>query len=295
MDCARLRHRVHHGTRDQACPDRQYRFLRVRHPRRVRPGGGDHGARDLCHGAPRRPVVAPPARSQPGVPRGRVATIRMQREADDAPGRSSGSAATTTGASVGANAMSVDVRQAGACTTVVVSGRVTVDSSPRLRSVLHETIGAAPSAGIVIDFTGSSYLDTSAIATLLEAATLASKLAVPLRLIGCAVMSDWSRKPRSWTTFFSPWDTRFSSRDAQFSMRASASLEGQHPPYCGTSTEPRASRFLEIASSTRALPLRALRRTGRPASAASRRQRRDELRRRADTSTTNRRPDACPS
>ena len=80
--------------------------------------------------------------------------------------------------------MSVDVRQAGACTTVVVSGRVTVDSSPHLRSVLRETIGAAPSAGIVIDFTGSSYLDTSAIATLLEAATLASKLAVPLRLIG---------------------------------------------------------------------------------------------------------------
>jgi anti-sigma B factor antagonist len=100
--------------------------------------------------------------------------------------RSSANAVTTTGASVGANAVSVDVRQAGACTIVVVSGRVTVDSSPHLRAVLHETIGAAPSAGIVIDFTGSSYLDTSAIATLLEAATLASKLAVPLRLIGLA-------------------------------------------------------------------------------------------------------------
>ena len=98
--------------------------------------------------------------------------------------RSIANAATTTGASVGPNAVSVDVRQAGACTTVVVTGRVTVESSPQLRSVLRETIGAAPSAGIVIDFTGSSYLDTSAIATLLEAATLASKLAAPLRLIG---------------------------------------------------------------------------------------------------------------
>jgi anti-sigma B factor antagonist len=98
--------------------------------------------------------------------------------------RSSTSGATTTGMSVGANVMSVDIRQADACTTVVVTGRVTVDSSPHLRSVLHETIGAAPSAGVVIDFTGSSYLGTSAIATLLEAATLASKLAVPLRLIG---------------------------------------------------------------------------------------------------------------
>jgi anti-sigma B factor antagonist len=100
--------------------------------------------------------------------------------------RSSANAATTTGASVGANAMSIDVRQADACTTVVVSGRVTVDSSPHLRPVLHEAIGAAPPAGVVIDFTAARYLDTSAIATLLEAATLASKLAVPLRLIGLA-------------------------------------------------------------------------------------------------------------
>jgi anti-sigma B factor antagonist len=91
-------------------------------------------------------------------------------------------AAVATSAS--ANELSVETRTAGAHTIVIVTGRVTVESSPQLRSVLHETIGAAPSAGIVIDFTGSSYLDTSAIATLLEAATLASKLAVPLRVIG---------------------------------------------------------------------------------------------------------------
>ena len=100
------------------------------------------------------------------------------------PQRSSANAATTTGASVGANAMSVDVRQAGACTTVVVSGRVTVDSSPRLWPVLYEAISAAPPAGVVIDFTAARYLDTSAIATLLEAATLASKRGVTLGVIG---------------------------------------------------------------------------------------------------------------
>ena len=98
--------------------------------------------------------------------------------------RSSANTATTTGASVGANAMSVDVRQAGACTTVVVSGRVTVDSSPELRPVLHEAIGAAPPAGVVIDFTAARYLDTSAIATLLEAATLASQRGGTLGVIG---------------------------------------------------------------------------------------------------------------
>jgi anti-sigma B factor antagonist len=87
-------------------------------------------------------------------------------------------------ASASVNRLSVETRKTGPHTIVVVTGRVTVDSSPHLWSVLRETIGAAPSAGIVIDFTGSSYLDTSAIATLLEAATLASKRAVPLRLIG---------------------------------------------------------------------------------------------------------------
>jgi anti-anti-sigma factor len=99
-------------------------------------------------------------------------------------GRSTRSAAQTTGPSVGANAMSVDIRQAGACTTVVVSGRVTVESSPQLRSVLQATIGAAPPDGVVIDFTAARYLDTSAIATLLEAATVASTQAVALRLVG---------------------------------------------------------------------------------------------------------------
>jgi anti-anti-sigma factor len=86
--------------------------------------------------------------------------------------------------SASANALSVETRRAGAHTIVIVTGRVTVESSPRLRTVLRETIGAAPSAGIVIDFTESPYLDTSAIATLLEAATLASKRGVRLGVIG---------------------------------------------------------------------------------------------------------------
>jgi anti-sigma B factor antagonist len=78
----------------------------------------------------------------------------------------------------------VETRQAGARTIVVVVGRVTVDSSPHLRPVLHDAIGAAPPAGVVIDFTGTSYLDTSAVATLLEAATLAAEHGVALRVIG---------------------------------------------------------------------------------------------------------------
>jgi anti-sigma B factor antagonist len=89
-------------------------------------------------------------------------------------------------ASASANELSVETRRAGAQTIVLVTGRVTVDSSPRLRPVLHEAIGAAPPAGVVIDFTAARYLDTSAIATLLEAATLASQRGMPLAVIGLA-------------------------------------------------------------------------------------------------------------
>jgi anti-anti-sigma factor len=90
------------------------------------------------------------------------------------------------GASANANGLSVETRTAGARTIVVVTGRVTVDSSPDLRPVLHEAIRAAPPSGVVIDFTAARYLDTSAIATLLEAATLASKRGVSLGAIGLA-------------------------------------------------------------------------------------------------------------
>jgi anti-anti-sigma factor len=88
-------------------------------------------------------------------------------------------------ASASANELSGETRRAGAHTIVIVTGRVNVDSSADLRPVLHDAIFAVPRAGVVIDFTAARYLDTSAIATLLEAATLAAtKRGVPLRVIG---------------------------------------------------------------------------------------------------------------
>ena len=87
-------------------------------------------------------------------------------------------------ASASTHGLSIDIRKADGHTVVLVTGRVTVDSSAHLRPVLHEAIGAAPPAGVVIDFTAARYLDTSAIATLLEAATLASKRSVLLGVIG---------------------------------------------------------------------------------------------------------------
>jgi anti-anti-sigma factor len=79
--------------------------------------------------------------------------------------------------------VSVDTRQATGLTIVAVSGRITVDSSPHLRAVLRDAIGSGVS-GVTIDFGAAPYLDTSAVATLLEAATLASRRRVALRVIG---------------------------------------------------------------------------------------------------------------
>jgi anti-anti-sigma regulatory factor len=46
------------------------------------------------------------------------------------------------------------------------------------------SLGAGPQAGVVIDFTRTTYLDTSAAATLIEAAMLARDRGVPLRVVG---------------------------------------------------------------------------------------------------------------
>jgi anti-anti-sigma regulatory factor len=61
---------------------------------------------------------------------------------------------------------------------------MTVDSSFHLRPVLHGTVSAAPSAGVVIDFTRTTYLDTSAGPTWIEAAMRARDRGVPLRVVG---------------------------------------------------------------------------------------------------------------
>jgi anti-sigma B factor antagonist len=68
--------------------------------------------------------------------------------------------------------------------TVAIAGRVTVDSSPHLRSVLLELLrrGAVPI--VVIDLSAVSYLDVSGIATLLEALKAARERSVKLRLAG---------------------------------------------------------------------------------------------------------------
>ena len=68
--------------------------------------------------------------------------------------------------------------------TVAVAGRVTVDSSPSLRSALLELLRRSAARVIVIDLAAVSYLDMSGIATLLETLKAAHERSVRLRLTG---------------------------------------------------------------------------------------------------------------
>src|SRR4029453_18359095 len=70
--------------------------------------------------------------------------------------------------------------------TVRVSGILVIDTSPQLRACLLHIIERRISPAIVIDLSGVSYLDTSAVATLIEAARVARSHDVRLRVIGLA-------------------------------------------------------------------------------------------------------------
>jgi len=67
---------------------------------------------------------------------------------------------------------------------VAVAGRVTVDSSPFLRSALFELLRRGTNRLVVIDVSAVSYLDISGVATLLEALKMAREGSVVLRLTG---------------------------------------------------------------------------------------------------------------
>jgi anti-sigma B factor antagonist len=67
---------------------------------------------------------------------------------------------------------------------ISVTGRLVIESSPRFRASLMKAIPKATNAVLVIDLSALSYLDTSGVATLLEAARVASGQGVRLRVTG---------------------------------------------------------------------------------------------------------------
>jgi anti-sigma B factor antagonist len=67
---------------------------------------------------------------------------------------------------------------------ITVTGRVTVNSSPYLRSVLLDLLRQGAEPLVVIDLSGVSYLDMSGLATLLEALKAARQRSATLRVLG---------------------------------------------------------------------------------------------------------------
>jgi anti-sigma B factor antagonist len=78
----------------------------------------------------------------------------------------------------------IETSQAPSESRISVTGRLVIESSPRLRALLVKAIRKGTSAVLVIDMSGLSYLDTSGMATLLEAADVARAQGVRLRVVG---------------------------------------------------------------------------------------------------------------
>jgi anti-anti-sigma factor len=78
----------------------------------------------------------------------------------------------------------VRISQADSGWRVAVAGRVTVDSSPHLRSELLSLIGRSANLAIIIDLSEVSYLDMAGVATLLEVLDHAHARSISLQVAG---------------------------------------------------------------------------------------------------------------
>lgn len=63
--------------------------------------------------------------------------------------------------------MAFQIRSEGETTIVALSGDVDLDNSPQVRNVLLESIGGK--RGVLVEMSGVSYIDSSGIASLVEA------------------------------------------------------------------------------------------------------------------------------
>ena len=78
----------------------------------------------------------------------------------------------------------VQIARGGSQSTVTVAGRVTVDSSPHLRSALLGLIRKSSGGVLVVDVSRVTHIDTSGLATLLEALNGAHEHSVRLSIVG---------------------------------------------------------------------------------------------------------------
>jgi anti-sigma B factor antagonist len=80
--------------------------------------------------------------------------------------------------------MRTQVEDRGVACVVSVVGRITIDSSPELRSLLLAKLNAAGLDSLTIDLSDVMYIDTSAMAVLLETLRAARSLRKAFHLSG---------------------------------------------------------------------------------------------------------------
>jgi anti-sigma B factor antagonist len=81
--------------------------------------------------------------------------------------------------------LEITVDRNGEHAILFLNGRITVDSSPDLRDRLHTILSEAPSLPtVIVDLAGVPYIETSGIATLIEALRIARHHQTSLRLQG---------------------------------------------------------------------------------------------------------------
>ena len=81
-------------------------------------------------------------------------------------------------------ALTVETQRGHSESVVTLRGRLIIDTSPQVRTALLELIRGRVSPMLVIDTSDLTYLDTSGIATLLEASQRARAQSVRLRVVG---------------------------------------------------------------------------------------------------------------
>ena len=108
--------------------------------------------------------------------------------------------------------ITVHVVPGGDHLTVAVAGRVTVDSSPELRSALLELLRRGADSVMIIDLSAVSYLDMSGLATLLEALKAARAHSAKLRVTGISGEARTLVEIAQLDTIFRTWGSEVEFR-----------------------------------------------------------------------------------
>ena len=85
--------------------------------------------------------------------------------------------------------------------TVAIEGRVTIDNSPAMRKKLADALGLKPEE-LTLDFSRVTYIETSGLATLVEASRIAHQQGTRLVLSGMQGQAQFLLKVTDLDHFF---------------------------------------------------------------------------------------------